>query len=1123
MDDSSDLQLDLALRLDELAETFKARLEAEPDLTPEAFAAEHGDVPSSVLVPVLRGLGMLGRSSKQHLGPFQEGDQVGPYEIKGTIGRGGMGIVYDAVETGLGRRVALKALHGIDTDERTRARFEREARAAAGLDHPAIVPVLGSGETRGVLWYAMRRVDGQALDQVMSSLAKDQPEPVRRAALSQLEGSASSASRSGSSVAAARLPLRARAAVVIVHRLAEAMAYAHARGILHRDVKPANVLLDRDGEPSLTDFGLCKIEGDQSLTREGDIVGTLRYMPPEALEGRFDHRGDVYGLGLVLYELAAGRSAFSGDSKRSVLQEVLHVTPPALRKVAPEMPEDLERILRKALAKLPEERYESAEEFAEDLDALLSGKPVRARRPSPFYLLGLFVRRNRALAATLVAATLSLVAGTAYYVVSLQGAYGEVSDALALAERSGAEARLSAAEASLRTADVAAASVLLAEVPAEHRGWLWNHLSARIGAPEDRLSVGIRDVEGMTVSADGELLATFGWDGIELRDRRGLAEVTPLDIGVIDAAFVDEGNAMLVLERSPRQVSVIDLPSGDVTLTHPINRRTARLRVLPGTDIAVLLEGYNTLVGLDWRTGEELWRQRIPVPRIQVFDPLNESEIVFGTTGGQVLRASVSGGSAKNLPGHLGRATALLVEGGDVLASGGSDGSLELHPALTGHGFVRVRLDGEITCLARSTEEPHMIAVGLSTRTVALVDARLGVPVTVAAGLETRPRGVDLGRDPWLVTLGTGNVLSPWERDDHDGRMELSPAIGNLYDVGASDDGRWIVAMASDNMVWIQDLAEGTTRAFPTPLTGSDDRPSFAPDGNTVAVGPEVRDLSTGDVILRTSEKSAHHSDYLPSGWLCGVRSEERGLLCWRWNGGDEAENLGVVEVPHEGPLVRLVASNTEEVLFGASYDGLLFRLDGRAMGLAWSRMDDHEIRDVTLDEATGAVLAACADGVVRAYDPATGDELRDRAWRASPSYSRKSTLSSIVPGPEPGLVTTCTMDGRVVLWEATTGRRVGSLLEVGSEVRHLDMVGSTGWIVAGGGFGRTVLLGSGAPPVAPRAVAQGGLDPAAAVDLCLQADGSVSAMTRSIRNSRRLRSSPWRTQALERLSAAAK
>ena len=1123
MDDDSEIDLELAIELDRLSEAFTEARRIDPGVTPESFADAHPGVPRASLLAVLRGAGLLSRSRQQRWGPFQPGDRVGPCEIVQERGRGGMGIVYEATETGLRRRVALKVLHGVDVDDRLRQRFAREARAAARLDHHAIVPVFGSGETDGVLWYAMRLVEGESLHGVLDALHADRPDAVRRRALERLERVGSSASRSGSSVAAARLPLRARAAASVGARLAEALAYAHAEGILHRDVKPANILVDEHGDALLTDFGLCRVEGDQSLTRDGDIVGTLRYMPPEALEGRFDHRGDVYGLGLVLYELCAGRPAFEADSRQSMLHQVLHVEPPALRNVSGDTPLDLERIVRKATSKLPDERYATAQELCDDLTALLAGKPVRARRPSPFYLLGLFVRRNRALAGTLLAAVATLVVATAVYVAQLQGAYADVSDALATAERTSAEAHITGAEATLRSGDVAGARDLLEDVPERHRDWVWRHLSARVGDGVAVAPIDIDDVEGMTASPDGGRLLLYGWGGMELRDRRGLGIEWTSDDGVVAADFVDGGETILHLQRTPRALATISADGGDEREIARLTRATAMMAPLEGSDFVLLLEGYNVLVGYDWRKGEEVWRQPIGVPRISVFEPLSESDIVFGTTGGQLLRANANGGVAQSIGGHLGRVTALLAEGGEVLASGGSDGSLHLFPSLTGHAKVRLALDGEVTFIERSAERPHLLAVGLDSRAIALVDARTGVMDRALSGATTTPLAAHFGADPWIVALATGGELARFEAGQHDGRIELPPGVGNCFDVSGSADGRWIASENSDGLVYLRDLVRGETHVIDGPETGLTSRAVFAPDASFVALGGTVLDLETRAPIVSVRESRYVHSVELVSGDVAFLQIAGPSLLRSRWTPGEPEVRGCSPEVAAAGDhLVRALSHPRDEAAFAGSESGWIGCVRGEGLALAWSVDLGVELRDLAIAPDGSELYAACHDGLVRVFDAATGAPLEGRHWRAAPPFSRRSTLSSIVAGPGEGVVTTCTMDGRVEVWEAATARRVGALLTVGSEVRHLSILGGE-WLVCGGGFGRTLLLGSGDAPIAPTFQRERAMGLPEIIEAAASIEGSGAQVRDSVQKSRRYRRSDWLQGALRTLGAGSR
>ncbi len=300
------------------------------------------------------------------------------FEIECTLGRGGMGVVYKARQTGLNRVVALKMLlAGQFADPALRARFLVEAESVAALEHPHIIRVFAAGESAEHPYLAMEFVPGGTLaDRV----------------------------KSGG-------PLPARAAAEVVAKLAAAAAHAHSRGVVHRDIKPLNVLLTADGEPRLADFGLAKVGRlDQGLSVTGQVLGTPAYMAPEQAAGRVREVGtaaDVYALGAVLYDALTGRPPFQGDSAAVTLQKVLTEEPDRPRALNPDEPRDLETVCLKCLEKDPAKRYPTAQALAADLLQYLSGGPIKARRPSR---LGAGVRwagRRPALLACVVLLALS--------------------------------------------------------------------------------------------------------------------------------------------------------------------------------------------------------------------------------------------------------------------------------------------------------------------------------------------------------------------------------------------------------------------------------------------------------------------------------------------------------------------------------------------------------------------------------------------------------------------------------------------------------------------------------------------------------------------------------------------
>lgn len=396
--------------------------------------------------------------------------RLGDYRLLREIGRGGMGVVYEAIQESLGRRVALKVLPRAALErEEHRRRFLREAQAAARLHHTNIVPVFGVGLESEVPYYVMQLIEGQSLDRVLKCLEKPartganlapasftealawlllegRPVPPGERGLKETgaptgqtphgtTGAADAGASTGSLIlpaggapsappdaAPAGAPLGRvdwkptvkywRALARIGLQAASALHHAHEQGTLHRDIKPANLLLDAQGVIWITDFGIAKLAEEENLTTPGDILGTLRYMAPEQLEGRTDARSDVYGLGVTLYELACLQPAFPETDRKRLSVQLLRDEPPRPSALQPALPRDLETIILKAIAKSPRDRYASAGALAADLDAYLEDRPISARRMTGTERLARWCRRNPALAG-LWAAVVGLLAAVA--------------------------------------------------------------------------------------------------------------------------------------------------------------------------------------------------------------------------------------------------------------------------------------------------------------------------------------------------------------------------------------------------------------------------------------------------------------------------------------------------------------------------------------------------------------------------------------------------------------------------------------------------------------------------------------------------------------------------------------
>ena len=507
--------------LDELLEEFTERCRDGERISVAEYAGQHPGLAAEIreLFPTVLAMEQLNRSKS---GPASQGrrlplppsEQLGDYRVVAEIARGGMGIVYEAEQVTLGRRVAVKVLpQQVLRNEKDVLRFQREAQTAAKLHHANIVPVFGVGQHDGIHYLVMQLIRGVGLDEILSELRRIVVHPrlsdadadaapttartscVCRSANLLLSAELRSDSRGKSAAAketlaikngiqdtvrspaedaewrglgsrskpalrrasarrllrpatgpaaADRHPIRAaldseyyRNVARIGMQAADALGYAHRHDTLHRDIKPGNLLLDEEGVVWIADFGLAKAIEHDAVTWTGDIVGTLSYMAPERFEGQADALGDIYSLGLTLHELLTFERLFDGPDRAALMNRILNEPVPPPRKRNPGVPRDLETIVLKAVSKNPADRYQSADDLAEDLKNFLADRPIRARPVSAMEHGVRWCRRNRTITGLAAAvlwlmATVLVVTGIGYVRETTQRQRAEKTSRLAL-------------------------------------------------------------------------------------------------------------------------------------------------------------------------------------------------------------------------------------------------------------------------------------------------------------------------------------------------------------------------------------------------------------------------------------------------------------------------------------------------------------------------------------------------------------------------------------------------------------------------------------------------------------------------------------------------------------------
>ncbi|MFO0980787.1 MAG: bifunctional serine/threonine-protein kinase/formylglycine-generating enzyme family protein [Planctomycetota bacterium] len=417
---------------EELIEALLAECLAEPEPQRAASIArrcrEHPEH-AAELRARLQALAAIGIDVTTRATPFPE--RLGDFRLQRPLGKGGMGIVYLAEQESLGRQVALKLIRPENLYfPGARERFRREVQAAARLAHPGIVPVYCVGEEQGIPYFAMERIVGCSLDDVLHELAGRRAEQLTGADLESAVARCTARLCEASPRPAVASTLFQgtwlQACVRICQSAAATLDYAHARGVLHRDIKPSNVLVTEAGRVTIVDFGLASFEGTSKLTRTGSQMGSLPYMSPEQLKGEaalIDARTDVYALGITLYELLTLELPYKADSNESTRRVILDARPRSLRERNPAVLWDAETVCLKAMERDREHRYASAAELAVDLENVLEHRLITARRPGPMLRVRRFMQRHPTISVALLLGLLGLgIVPAAWFEISSQHA-----------------------------------------------------------------------------------------------------------------------------------------------------------------------------------------------------------------------------------------------------------------------------------------------------------------------------------------------------------------------------------------------------------------------------------------------------------------------------------------------------------------------------------------------------------------------------------------------------------------------------------------------------------------------------------------------------------------------------
>jgi len=883
----------------------------------------------------------------------------GDYELLGEVARGGMGVVYRARQVSLNRTVALKmVLAGQLAGEAEARRFRLEAEAAANLDHPSIVPIYEVGEHEGQPYFTMRLIEGGSL----------------AARLGEWKLTA------GDRAAKAQTARRQTRLAALLAKVARAVHYAHQRGILHRDLKPGNILLDEQGGPYVTDFGLArKVDGDSSLTISGAIVGTPNYMAPEQAAGKsreLTTAADTYSLGAILYHLLTGRPPFQAESPMETLQRVVSEEPVRPSSIHGQADRDLETICLKCLEKEPGRRYDSAEALAEDLERWLRGEPIQARAVTDFERAIKWARRRPALAALAAVS----VAGTAAFIGVLlvnearlrrEKEHASQQERIARRERDAARAATEKAERIVARLELQRAEDMLAA---------------------DRTPAG---------------LAYLGWVLRQQPASRGTAER-------LLAVLAGRGFALPVAPPLQHQ--------GRVTVA----------RFSPDGRM-ILTAGYDREVSL-WhgQTGARLAGPARQAERIDcgAFSP-DGSRVIVGLRNGQA--AILAAGGLQPLAVTGGHQGALWAVGfspdGRRVFTGSEDGTARMWDAASGAPLTAPLAHGKRVVGGAFSADGAWLLTHAYDQDVRVWDAASGEPRFAplarfgAQGMAVSPD------DQWIATSEADRIIRLWAAAT--GQPAFEPIRhGSPLTAGMafSPEGGRLLAVSHDRKARFWEARTGRLLAefeHTAPLN----RGRFSPDGlRAVAAGQDggVRLLDTG--TGRPLCEVIHHADgvtaldFSPDGRFLLTASDAHAAILW---GGGDARPvpLEFTAAGQPGTVARLAVSRDGQRLAGTSGSAVPV-WDPRTGEPAFPPLK-HLAKAllVVFDHDGGRIATAAADKSVRLWDAQTG---------------------RLLPGPPPlehqvndlafsrdGRFLSVAGKGRTVsVWDTRTGTMAGPPLE---------------------------------------------------------------------------------------------
>ncbi len=956
--------------------------------------------------------------------------EIPGYQITVRLGAGGMGVVWRAEQLTTHRQVALKLLStSIFSSDRARARFDREVELTASLEHPHIARLYDSGTHRGVFFYAMELLEGgQPLD-----------EYVRRNGLPR------------------------RRIIELCRTISQAVQFAHQRMVIHRDLKPGNILIDASGEPRVLDFGLAKSllerpDSTAAITIDGELAGTPAYMSPEQAACKpLDSRTDVYSLGVILFELLIGHRPHDlSGPQMQVLQRIAHEEVRRPRALDPTIDRELEALLLKALAREPEQRYSSAGELARDLDNYLRGEPLLARPPTTLYFLRKRLRKHR-IPLAIAAGVLLMLASIAVYSglrIARERNTAIANERVAQEQKLLAEQRRLQSEQRLEKGLLAAGKALVQSDAAKAREHYAEAIAvARIlGTSELAANIGL--VESYTVSApellkwepsshainttafmpDSKRILSGGGDGTMRMWDIGMGrEEYALQVGGVairDIAVSHDGRRALVA-CADGMVRLWDLDGRSL-------KRTLRGHVGVVHTVAFTRDGLGAVSGAedatvkvwDLERGQAVHTLRGHRGTVYSIDVSPDGRTVISSSeiGGMKLWDLASGIEIRS----LNAADETSVESvrfspdGRTVVAAGFDTVFKLWSVETGEALLAFHGHSSGARRVDFSPDGRFVVSASADRRVKLWDVATGTALRTFCGHAAVLGGVNFSPDgTTVVSVDIDGAIKVWDVSRSIEPLVFEGKIERVMRISASADGRIALSGGFPDTLALSDVATGKSLRTWTPGHGRVWAVALSPDGASALSAGDDKTIRLWDVASGSERRAfTGHTDIVtgvaisPDGRTAVSCSSDGLIKCWDLVSGRELRTLR----GHTGRARNVAFSGDGRRLASSGFDGKVIVWDiATAQPIHILSGHAFRVHSIAFANDGSQVLSGSYDQTARLWDA--------KAGRQVGHFSMSSLVYGVAFRPDGRTAVSGGGDGVLRVWDLAAQAAVGDLV----------------------------------------------------------------------------------------------